>query len=132
MVCNRLVPARFESVPRTNLARGFSLLETLVAVAILSLAVIVAYRGAEGANRLSDERLVRAMALMCANNLLIERQLFASRGGDFGVTPCQQGGFRFDMRLSLRATPNINFVAVTASAALNGQVQTSITAIDKR
>ncbi len=88
----RSIPAR---------SRGFSLLELLVAIAILGLALGALYQASAGAvrNVQVDER--HAYAVELARSLLAENQQVPARGRDVsGKTP---GGF--DWRVTTRALP---------------------------
>ena len=96
-------------------ARGFTLLEVLVALAVASLALAAGLRASaaltDNAQRLSD---VMA-AQWCADNQLTELRL--KRGfpgvGDADFT-CDQLGRTYKGKLVTRPTPNPNFRRVDA------------------
>ena len=96
-------------------SRGFTLLEVLVAVAVVALALGAGLRVAgavtDNAQRLADV----TAALWCADNQLVNlkvaRQLPGIGDADF---PCEQLGRAYRGKLVVRPTPNPNFRRVDA------------------
>jgi general secretion pathway protein I len=96
-------------------ARGFTLLEVLVALAVTALALGAGLRAAgvltDNAERLSDV----IAAQWCADNQLIEQRLRRSFPGvgdsDFS---CEQLGKTYPGKLVTRPTPNPGFRRVDA------------------
>jgi general secretion pathway protein I len=81
---------------RAGPARGFSLLEMLVAIAVLGLALGALYQGVSGATRnlRTDERYAYAVEL--ARSVLADNAVVAPGGADrAGET---SGGFRWEFR----------------------------------
>jgi general secretion pathway protein I len=112
-------------------ARGFTLIEVLVALAIVAIALGA---GIKAAGALSDNagRLKTVTAAQwCAENQLAELRLsrqFPNTGdSDFS---CEQLGRVYLGRLSVQTTPNPNFRRVDAQVSDDqGQPQLSLTTI---
>ena len=90
--------------------RGFTLVEVLVALAIVSIALLSALRAAgQGTNNVGELRS-RLLAGWVAENLLAEHRARADwlpTGIQRGKT--RQGGLEFAWREEVIATPNPNF-----------------------
>jgi general secretion pathway protein I len=96
-------------------ARGFTLVEVLVALAIVAVALAAGMRAA-GTLTDNSERLAEVTAAQwCADNALtnlrLTRQLPGIGDADFG---CEQLGRPYAGTLATRATPNPNFRRVEA------------------
>ena len=103
--------------------RGFTLIEVLVALSIVALSLAAGVR-ATGALTLNAERQTdMVLAQLCAENALnairLSRQMPAV--GDESSN-CEQAGRTLDVRLSVRPTPNPNFVRVQAQV-LDGEAR---------
>ena len=96
-------------------ARGFTLIEVLVALTIVAITLGAGIKAAgaltNNASRLADV----SMAQWCADNELAELRLTRQFPG-IGSTAfaCTQLGRSFDAKLVIRATPNPNFRRVDA------------------
>ena len=96
--------------------RGFTLVEVLVALAIVSIALMAALRAAgQGSSNLGELR-ARVLAAWVAENLLAEhraRQDWLPLGIRQGSE--RQGGMEFNWREEVIATPNASFRRVDVS-----------------
>ena len=98
--------------------RGFTLIEVLVALAIVAVALGAGINAAGAltgnAQRLSDVSLAQWCADNRLVNLKLARQFPGIGDSDFA---CDQLGRSFKGRLRVRPTPNPNFRRVDASVA---------------
>ena len=108
---------------RDGRRKGFTLVEVLVALAIISIALLAALRVAGGGTNSVGELRARLLAGWVAENLLAEQR---ARGdwpslGILGGTQ-RQGGIEFAWREEVIATPNAAFrrVDVRVFAAPDG------------
>jgi general secretion pathway protein I len=95
--------------------RGFTLVEVLVALGIVAIALMAGLKATTAltlhARRQSDVLL----AQMCAENELVKVRLARQMPG-VGETEvvCTQAGQNLTVRLTVRPTPNVNFLSVDA------------------
>jgi general secretion pathway protein I len=108
-------PAVAAAPPRCQRARGLTLIEVLVALAVVAVTLSA---GIKAAGALTDnaQRLAEVTsAQWCADNQLTTLKLAKQFPGvgdsDFG---CQQLGIAYNGRLVVRPTPNPNFRRVDA------------------
>ena len=100
---------------RTNRPRGFTLVEVLVALGIVSIALLAGMRATDSlvnnAQRLSDVLLGQ----MCAENELIKVRLSKSMPdvGD-STFSCEQAGRNLTGTMTVQSTPNPSFRRVDA------------------
>jgi|JI8StandDraft_1071087.scaffolds.fasta_scaffold80112_3 general secretion pathway protein I len=101
-----------------RLVRGFTLVEVLVAVAIVAIALAAGSRAAgtliDNAQRLSDV----TVAQWCADNRLVNMKL-AKQFPDVGESSfeCQQGGQTYAVKMLVRPSFNPNFRVVDTNVA---------------
>jgi general secretion pathway protein I len=94
---------------------GFTLVEVLVALAIISIALLAALRVAGGGTSSVGELRARLLAGWVAENLLAEQRArgeWPSLGIQRGTQ--RQGGIEFAWREEIIATPNVTFRRVDA------------------
>lgn len=102
---------------------GFTLIEVLVALSIVSLALAAGMRASASLTRNAERQTEQLLAQLCAENALISVRLAKQMPavGD-NVTVCEQAGRRYNLRLAVRPTPNANFLRVEAQV-LDGEMQ---------
>jgi general secretion pathway protein I len=102
-------------------ARGFTLIEVLVALAIVAIALIAGLQATMGLTNHAQRQSDVLLAQLCAENELarvrLSRQMPAIGVASFS---CEQAGRSFTGRLSVAATPNANFRRVDAQVLDEG------------
>jgi general secretion pathway protein I len=100
---------------RTRQARGFTLVEVLVALTIVALCLAAGLRAAGAMTSNSDRLAINSLAQWCAENELTEMRLTKSFPsiGDNSIS-CSQLGRDFNVKMAVRGTPNPNFRRVEA------------------
>jgi general secretion pathway protein I len=98
--------------------RGFTLVEVLVALAIVAVSLGAAFKAAsalsDNAERLADVSAAQWCADNELTNLKLARQFPGIGDADFG---CSQFGREYRGTLSVRPTPNPNFRRVDANVS---------------
>ena len=99
----------------THLARGFTLVEVLVALSIVAIALMAGLQATNALTRHAQRQSDVLLAQICAENELIRVRL-ARQMPDVGDTlmTCAQADHEFVVALAVRATPNPNFRRVDA------------------
>jgi general secretion pathway protein I len=96
--------------------RGFTLIEVLVAVAIVAIALIAGLQATSALTRNAQRQSDVVLAQLCAGNELtrvrLARQLPGIADNDVN---CSQAGRVFHVRVSVRGTPNPSFRRVDAA-----------------
>lgn len=90
--------------------RGFTLLEVLVALAVVAIALLAAMRAAGSVSDDATRYRYAVLAEQCAQNLLIEqrlRKVFPPMGTSTGS--CTQADVTFTLEQTVLPTPNPNF-----------------------
>jgi general secretion pathway protein I len=88
-------------------ARGFTLLEVLVALVIIGVALAASMRGAMSLTNTAQYSRDKLLALLTAENRLLELRLARERlepGEE--MLPCDQGGVAFTCAQAVKPTPN--------------------------
>lgn len=103
-------------------ARGFTLLEVLVALGIVAIALLAGMQASQALTRNTERQGARVLAQVCAQNALAQIRL-ARRLPDVGdsESECNQANLVFTLRLHVQATPNPNFRRVDAQVLLSGE-----------
>ena len=98
-----------------RIARGFTLVEVLVALAIVAIALSA---GLQATNALTNNALRQSTVLLaqvCAETELVKARLARQMpdSGDSAVS-CPQAGREFTVNVSVRPTPNPSFRRIDA------------------
>ncbi|MGP1691034.1 MAG: type II secretion system minor pseudopilin GspI [Giesbergeria sp.] len=98
--------------------RGFTLVEVLVALAIVAIALLAGTQATGALMNNAARQSEVLLAHVCAENALVgvrlSRQMPAIGDSTEG---CEQGGERFEVTLAVRPTPNPSFRRVDAKVA---------------
>lgn len=107
--------------PLRHVARGFTLIEVLVALAIVAVTLIAGLQATASLTRNTSRQTERVLAQLCAENALAQVRL-SRQLPDVGDSSrsCEQAGRTLDLRLLVQPTPNPNFRRVEARVALDG------------
>lgn len=102
-------------------ARGFTLVEVLVALGIVAMALIAGLQATMALTNHAQRQSDVLLAQLCAENELarvrLSRQMPAIGVATFS---CEQAGRSFTGRLSVASTPNANFRRVDAQVLDDG------------
>ncbi|MCO5102666.1 MAG: type II secretion system minor pseudopilin GspI [Burkholderiaceae bacterium] len=100
---------------RLPAARGFTLIEVLVALGIVAIALLAGSQATGALVRNAERQSEVMLAHVCAENALVAVRLSRQMPsiGD-SVQGCEQASERFDLTLSVRPTPNPSFRRVDA------------------
>lgn len=101
--------------PSRLLPAGFTLIEVLVALAIVAIAMSAGLQATSALTRNALRQSSVLLAHLCAENELVKVRLSAQMPaiGDASVS-CEQGGRNFAVTVSVLATPNPSFRRVDA------------------
>ncbi|AVS60975.1 type II secretion system protein GspI [Paracidovorax avenae] len=96
-------------------ATGFTLVEVLVALAIVAIALTAGTQATSALARNAARQADVMLAHICAENELVKVRLARQMPsiGDSTV-PCEQAGLRYDVAVGVRPTPNPQFRRVDA------------------
>lgn len=108
-------------IPRRQAAKpfyGFTLVEVLVALGIVAVALAAGVRSSAALTRNAERQSDLVLAQLCAENALVNVRLARQMPaiGD-NTTTCEQAGRSLEVTLSVRPTPNPNFLRVEARVA---------------
>ena len=100
---------------RQSKGQGFTLIEVLVALAIVALALMAGVRVSASLTHNAQRQSDAMLAQICADNALIQLRLFQQLPS-VGVThiACEQAAQNFDVALTVNTTPNPAFRRVDA------------------
>ena len=98
--------------------KGFTLVEVLVALGIVAVALAAGVRTSAALTRNAERQTDVLLAQLCAENALVGVRLSKQMPaiGD-NTAVCEQAGRSLGVTLSVRATPNPNFMRVEAQVA---------------
>ena len=101
--------------PLHNRTRGFTLIEVLVALAIVAIALAAGVQASNALIHNAQRQGDTLLAQLCAENELVRMRLSRQMPGvGDTVTTCEQAGRSFGVTLSVFVTPNPNFRRVVA------------------
>ncbi len=96
--------------PRCSSSRGFTLLEVLVALAVVAIALLAAMRASGGLQDNAERYHQAVLAQQCAENFLIDLRLsriFLPTGQS--QSRCTEANASFTLSVDVQPTPNPNF-----------------------
>jgi general secretion pathway protein I len=99
-----------------NTQRGFTLIEVLVALAVVAITLTAGLQATGSLTRAATRQTDQWLAQLCAENALTRLRLVRQLP-DVGdtVAPCEQAGQTLQVRLAVLPTPNPNFRRVDAT-----------------
>lgn len=98
---------------RRQSARGFTLIEILVSLAIVALALITGLRATASLSHNSHRQSDMMLAQLCAENELIRLRLSRQMSGiGESRATCEQAGQSFEVVVVTNPTPNPNFFRI--------------------
>lgn len=100
---------------RARLPHGFTLIEVLVALAVVAITLTAGLQASGALTRAAERQSEQWLAQLCAENALTQLRLARQLPGvgDSRVN-CEQAGQTLQVRLAVAPTPNPNFRRVDA------------------
>jgi general secretion pathway protein I len=100
---------------RARPSHGFTLIEVLVALAVVAITLTAGLQASGALTRAAERQSEQWLAQLCAENALTQLRLARQLPGvgDSRVN-CEQGGQTLQVRLAVAPTPNPNFRRVDA------------------
>ncbi len=90
--------------------RGFTLVEVLVALAVVAIALVAGLQSSASLTRLSDRQGDQLLAQLCADNELAKVRLLRQMPGvGNSTTTCTQAQRPLQVQVDVLPTPNPNF-----------------------
>lgn len=105
-------------------SRGFTLVEVLVALAVVAISLVAGLQATGALTRAAARQSDQWLAQLCAENELTRLRLTRQLPGVGDSTAsCEQAGQTLQVRLAVSATPNPNFRRIDAvvSGPVDGQ-----------
>ncbi len=100
----------------TPRARGFTLIEILVALAVVAVALAAGSQATSALTRAASRQSDQWLAQLCAENELIRLRLLRQLPGIGESTgECSQAGRTLRLRVAVLPTPNPNFRRIDAT-----------------
>jgi len=106
------------NAPAGHGARGFTLVEVLVALAIVAIALLAGAQATSALARNAERETDVVLAHLCAENELVRVRLSQQMPsiGD-AAAACEQAGRRYNVTVTTTPTPNPQFRRVDAQVA---------------
>ena len=102
----------------TEPAKGFTLIEVLVALGIVAIALMAGLQATGALSNHAQRQVDVLLAQTCAENELIKLRLAKQMPGvGDSVVDCPQAGQTFTVKLVVRPTPNPSFMRVEAQVS---------------
>jgi general secretion pathway protein I len=104
-----------------HFSRGFTLVEVLVALAIVTITLMAGLRASATMTRSTERQSSRVLAQLCAENALVQIRL-SRQLPDVGDAQreCAQAGHTLQLHILVQPTPNPNFRRVMARIEQGG------------
>ncbi len=103
-------------------SHGFTLIEVLVALAIVATALVAGLQATGALTRDAQRQSTMVLAQLCAENALVAVRI-TPRMPDVGdsTSTCKQAGRDWTVRVVVRPTPNLNMRRVEAQVIADDQ-----------
>ncbi len=96
--------------------RGFTLIEVMVALAVVAVTLLAGLQASAALTRASERQEEQWLAEICAANELARLRLVRQLPGTGSTTVgCEQGRRQLQVRLTVQTTPNPNFRRIDAA-----------------
>jgi general secretion pathway protein I len=111
-------------------ARGFTLIEVLVALGIVAIALTAGLKATASLSRNAQRQSDVMLAQLCAETALIKLRLARQMPGvGDSNSACEQAGESMQVQDTVRPTPNPNFLRVEAKVFKNAEAMYQITTV---
>ena len=109
---------------------GFTLIEVLVALAIVAIALTAGLKATASLGQNAERQSQVLLAQLCAENALIKLRLIHQMPGLGETTSdCEQANQTLQVRTNVSSTPNPNFVRVSARVFVGSDAMYQLTTV---
>lgn len=113
-----------------RMARGFTLIEVLVALGIVAVALLAGMQATGALVRNAERQSLAMLGQICADNELVRMRLLRQLPNTgTSQSECMQAGQTLQVELAVQATPNPNFRRVDARVRQQGQAVLQVSTI---